>query len=290
MPRNISTALLDYLTSGSAIAMLVRVDRTDGVSLGFTSWDDYVIYNSLTYYPTVSLSTSAVKSNSDMTTDQLDVIGAIDSTLITEEDLDAGRYDLAVVTVMRCNPLDMAAGVVTDLYGYMGELTFGEGNVTAAVNSIGVKCNQEFGDVISPTCRVQQLGDFQCKVNLANYQHASTVAVVTSQSVLQFTDAQAAGYYDYGMVRFNSSANGGGLNHNINMEVKSHTIVNGNASLILQEPMPFTVAVGDAVILEAGCDRRSITCRNKFNNLVNIHSEPYVPGNDTLLLTGRPPS
>ena len=291
MSKYMSVALKAWLyQSALSEATLVRVDRKDGLTLGFTSWDVPLVYAGTTFWPNVSLSTSAIKTSSDLTTDQMDIIGAIDSVLITEADIDAGRYDSALITVMICNPLDLSMGVRTDLVGYAGQITYGELGLTVAANSIGTKANQQFGDIITPTCRVRQLGDFQCKVNLASYQFSSAVLSVTSAIQLRFTDSQVTGYYDYGLVRFKSVANGGGLNHNLTMEIKTHLIVGGQADITLQEPMPFLVGVGDTAILEAGCDRKSSTCRSKFSNLVNIHAEPYVPGNDSLLKTGRPPS
>jgi uncharacterized phage protein (TIGR02218 family) len=289
--KTISSALLSTIQQGAfALTVLVLVQRTDGLVLGFTSWDLPLIFNGVTYWPTVSLASSAIKVNSDLTTDQIDIYGTIDSTLITEADLDAGRYDEAQVTIMRVNPLDLTQGSINDLTGYSGQLDFGEEHITLAVNSLGTLANQQFGDVITPLCRVQQLGDYQCKVNIASFQHASTVVSVTSQSMITFTDTQVAGYYNYGMVRFASLVGNGGPNYNLNMEVKNHTIVSGQALLELVEPMPFPVGIGNSVILEAGCDRKPLTCRSKFNNLVNIHAEPYVPGNDYLSDTGRPPS
>lgn len=291
MPKSMSVALKGWLNQTAiSVATLVRVDRTDGLTLGFTSWDVPIGFNGVTYWPSVSLSTSAVKTSSDLTTDQMDIVGAIDSVLITEADIDAGRYDRALITVMQCNPLDLTMGVITDLTAYTGQITYGELGLTIAANSIGTLANQQLGDIVNPLCRVKQLGDSQCKVNIASYQFATAVFSIVSPLELVFADTQVAGYYNYGMVRFKSLANGGGQNHNLNMEIKSHVITGGRADITLQEPMPFLVVVGDTVVLEAGCDRRGLTCRTKFNNLVNIHSEPYVPGNDSLLNRGRPPS
>ena len=59
------------------------------------------------------------------------------------------------------------------------------------------------------------------------------------------------------------------------------------ARLQLQEALPFGVAVGDTAVLEAGCDRRLETCRDKFGNAVNFRGEPRVPGTETLLQRGR---
>lgn len=289
--KSMSTAMQTYIAQNTVtLTTLVLIQRVDGVVLAFTSWDVPIFYNSVSYLPAIAMSPSGVKTNADLTSDQMDIIGAIDSVYITEVDIDGGRFDNAKVTIMKVNPNDLTMGQITELTGIIGQINYGENNFQAAVNSLGNTLNQQIGDVVTPTCRVRQLGDFQCKVTIASYQIQTTIASIVDQKTLTFSSTKATGYYDYGMVRFASKASGGGLNYSINAEVKTSTGTGTVMTVVLQEFLPFLAVVGNAVTLEAGCDRRSITCRNKFNNLVNIHSEPYVPGNNYLLITGRPPT
>lgn len=44
-----------------------------------------------------------------------------------------------------------------------------------------------------------------------------------------------------------------------------------------------TVRVGDRVRIEAGCDKRHQTCRDRFDNIVNFRGFPHIPGEDRLL-------
>jgi len=60
--------------------------------------------------------------------------------------------------------------------------------------------------------------------------------------------------------------------------------------LVLHEPFPFPVQVGDTFTVVTGCDRLISTCSAKFNNVVNFRGEPNVPGIDKLMQVGRPPS
>jgi uncharacterized phage protein (TIGR02218 family) len=50
-----------------------------------------------------------------------------------------------------------------------------------------------------------------------------------------------------------------------------------------QEPGALPVA-GDSVLLEAGCDKREVTCRSKFDNFLNFRGFPDVPGEDWLTI------
>lgn len=280
-----------YITQNTVVlTTLILIERTDGLLLGFSSWDVPIFFNGQTYLPAIAMNPSGVKTNADLTTDQMDIIGAIDSVYITEADIEGGRFDNAVVTVMKVNPNDLSMNCIMELVGTIGQVQYGEQNFQADINSLGNVLSQQIGDIVTPTCRVKQLGDYQCKVNLANYQTSATIATVIDRKTLTFASSKPTAYYDYGMVRFASQGNGGGNNYSINAEVKTSVLSGGVMTVTLQEYLPFSANVGDAVILEAGCDRRPITCRNKFNNLVNIHSEPYTPGNDYLLTTARPPS
>jgi uncharacterized phage protein (TIGR02218 family) len=42
---------------------------------------------------------------------------------------------------------------------------------------------------------------------------------------------------------------------------------------------------GDRVRISAGCDKRMVSCRYKFNNLANYQGFPDIPGEDWLAVT-----
>lgn len=115
------------------------------------------------------------------------------------------------------------------------------------------------------------------------FRFSKTVSSVTSNLVLTFGSMNAsANFFRYGRVQFTS-----GLNAGFAREVKSHTNSAGSAVLTLQDGFPFAVAPGDGATLEAGCDRTPSICTNRYGNLINIASEPYVPGNFRVLARGR---
>ncbi len=87
-----------------------------------------------------------------------------------------------------------------------------------------------------------------------------------------------SGYFDGGLITFTS-----GLNTGLSMEVKNYV----PGVIVMQLPMPYTVAPGDAYTMHAGCDKSLATCRDRFNNVVNMRAEPYLPGVDKLVQVGR---
>jgi len=82
-------------------------------------------------------------------------------------------------------------------------------------------------------------------------------------------------YFNYGKLRFIS-----GLNDHIHMEVKNFVESTNKFKLFL--PMPFQIEVGDKFRVYAGCDKRLITCKDKFSNHINYQGFPYIPGTDQI--------
>jgi hypothetical protein len=80
--------------------------------------------------------------------------------------------------------------------------------------------------------------------------------------------ANASGYFDHGLVTFNSGENAG-----LSMEVKAYAP--GVITLML--PMPFEISVGDTYTVTAGCNQAFETCQQRFNNVVNYRGFPNLP-------------
>lgn len=184
MPRNISDALRAKMRSDSfSLATIVTITRRDGVVLAFTSWDVPFTYNGLTFQPTASLQSNSVTQTANSGTDNLDVQGIIDSVLIKDSDLINGKYDGAFVLLQEIDPTDTSSGTVTLMNGYSGELTISEGIYVGEVRSKAQKMVQQFGDICSGSCRVNQLGDSDCApggvfangATMLNYRQNGTV-------------------------------------------------------------------------------------------------------------------
>ena len=85
-----------------------------------------------------------------------------------------------------------------------------------------------------------------------------------------------ANWFRYGMMSFENGQNAGAVR-----EVQSSPANATTLTLFL--PPPFTPAVGDRVLVAAGCDKTIVgDCVNKFANAVNYRGEPYVPGIDQM--------
>jgi uncharacterized phage protein (TIGR02218 family) len=62
--------------------------------------------------------------------------------------------------------------------------------------------------------------------------------------------------------------------------VKADRVIGVGREIELWEEVRAAVRPGDAVRMEAGCDKRAETCRGKFANFLNFRGFPHVPGED----------
>ena len=265
------------------LAVCVRIERQDGEVFCLTTHDTPIAVGGETYEPMSGVDATAVRQEAGAGVDNLDVGGLVSSDRITEADLLAGRFDGAQVRLFVVDWRQPNLAPLRLLSGYLGNIRLQAGRYVAEVRSLAQRLGQQVGVLVSPTCRARALGDAECGVNLAAYRATRVVVAVTSRSDITFGgDWNPSGWYSYGRVQMTSGSNAG-----IAREVRAHTQSSGQARLQLQEALPFDVAVGDTAVLEAGCDRRLETCRDKFGNAARFRGEPHVPGTETLLQRGR---
>jgi uncharacterized phage protein (TIGR02218 family) len=256
--------------------------------MGFTSHDRNIKlreadHTHVVYRAKSSLDASAVRTETGSGVDNLEVIGLLQDDRISEDDLHRGIYDGAAVWLFLVNFRNLDAGRITLLRGNVGEVNWTGSGFRAELRSLAGRLQQQIGEMTSSQCRVRALGDNRCKVNLDDFQETHTCDEVTDPYRLRFGgDGHASDYYTYGRL-----VGTDGVNEGYEREVKDHSHDGGGAHIILQRPFPYNVAVGDHFILEAGCDRRFPTCKNRFDNVVNFRGEPHIPGNDKLLKLGR---
>jgi uncharacterized phage protein (TIGR02218 family) len=91
-------------------------------------------------------------------------------------------------------------------------------------------------------------------------------------------DPYAAGWFTRGAVRVLDGAAAG-----LVAVVKEDRGTGTERRVELWSDLRARIAVGDAVEITAGCDRRAVTCRVKFRNFINFRGFPHIPGEDWLI-------
>jgi uncharacterized phage protein (TIGR02218 family) len=85
-----------------------RIDRADGVSIGLTSHDKDIWLGGLRYRSAPGLVPASILHSDGLENDGLELNGAISSDLLTQSDLEQGKWDRARITVMRFNWTNLA--------------------------------------------------------------------------------------------------------------------------------------------------------------------------------------
>ncbi len=284
MPRNLPPGLAAHLQGQQlTLAVLTRVQRSDGTVLGFADVDKDLVYDGVTYEAGAAQDASTISSTLSTSGTNVDVLGLLTSDAITDTDLLAGRYDGAAVEIFVVNYEETPA--ITEriilFSGSVDECEFGPGHYRVTLRSLMQRLSQNIGELTSQTC-LARFGDERCKKDLTALRHDRTLSAITSPLILRFAgDSIPTGFYEGGTVLFTSGANAG-----LSMEIKQHTNEGTEAVITLQLAFPFALAVGDTVTLTEGCRLILDDCK-RHGNVINARFFPTLPGSDRVLKISR---
>ena len=248
--------------------------------LGFTDHDRDLSIDGTTYKAATGFTATAIEDQLGLAVSSLDVDGALSSAAITEDDLNAGLYDDASVTIMRVNWQAVSQRVILRA-GFLGNVTRGETAFSAELRGLAARLDQTAGRLFQRTC-AWELGDSRCGVDLDAPAHHGSETVASVISNFDFTASGigsfASGVFSRGKITWTTGDNAG-----LEIEVKAHSQGTPNARLSLFLPTPRPIQAGDTFSITAGCDKRFETCRDRFSNVINFGGFPHMPGNDYAL-------
>lgn len=277
--KTIPSALASHLTGSlTTLAYLLKLVRADGTTLGFTTHDRNLVVDGVTYKTADSFTLTEIAGARDLAASNGEVIGALSTANISENDIKAGRYDNAAITLYMCNWADTAAGTVILRHGRVGSISHDGQQYKFELIGLLDTLEQTVTQSYTRTCR-HKLGNTACTINLASaaWRKTGTLSAVTDASI--FTSAartEAADFFTGGTIAFTSGANSG-----LTVDIKSFA----GGVFTLWQPLPNVPVVGDAYAVVAGCDKQFTTCQAKFTNSLNFGGFPHIPGADRLLQT-----
>lgn len=309
---------------------------------------------SLTYSPVQGFSSSAIESKDDMSVDNMEVQGIFNSESITIEDLRAGKFDFANVTLFVVNYEDITMGTIILRQGVFGEvISSPQGWFKVELRGMTQLLQQLIIELYGPECRAD-LGDYRCTMPIDPpvWEPEHTYAAVTNMVntncwvkghvndsytdyrqygnvIFQCTTPGESGsteptwnttlgattsdggvvwtcvaawtrtgtiasvvdplnftvtwddedsrdvdtWYQYGIMQFDTGDNAG-ASFDIKAWVKS------TETMTTYVTLGYPAQVGDRFHVSPGCDKSISTCISKFDNVLNLRGEPYLPGND----------
>lgn len=254
------------------LAFLWRIERADGVAIGFTSHDRDLVRGGFVYRAAPGMVPSAIRTSDGFDADDVELAGALSSWAITEGDLRAGRWDGARLVVSAVDWDDADADAIVLLRGSFGAVALKDGAFTVALRGPTSVFDARVGNETSPACRAT-LGDRRCRVDLRGRAHRAVASVDGTSVTLDASSAD--GIFAYGSLMWIDGPRAG---------IVERVLASTGTVVTLAEPI--ALAGAHAVELREGCDRQLATCRDRFANVVNFQGEPHLPGNDLLTRIG----
>ncbi|MEA3064646.1 MAG: hypothetical protein QOJ27_1092 [Sphingomonadales bacterium] len=257
----------------TTLAFCWRVERRDGICLGFTSHDRDLEIDGLAYRSAPGMLPSAISVSDGFEASTLDVAGALTSDAIREADLAAGRWDRAQVALFLVDWEDPGGERLPLVRGELGDVGVKANGFEAELRGPAALLERAVVEQTSPECRAE-LGDTRCGIDMASRTLVTRVTASAAENVVTVAEAASGpNAYAFGRVRWISGANSG---------LESAIVLSDGAQLTLQEPPPFAIAEGDLVEIREGCDKSFATCAARFANAANFRGEPHLPGMDLL--------
>jgi uncharacterized phage protein (TIGR02218 family) len=250
-----------------------RLERRDGVTLGFTSHDRDVEVDGLLLRAAPGMMPSTITESIGLDVDGLDVRGALTADAIRADDLHAGRWDGARLAIFLFDWSDPAAGRRDLAIGELGAISHSGDGFEAEFRGPAARLDRPVAPSTSPSCRAA-FCDTACGLSAVRFTHLRPAASV-SNAMVSFSEPLPGppDAFAFGTLRWLEGQNTG---------LSADILFSGPNMVQLAAPPPFPLAPGALVQLIEGCDKTIASCATRFVNAINFRGEPYLPGNDIL--------
>lgn len=264
-----------------------KLERRDGVTLLIAGCPEAIVHDGETYEPEGGLDATAHRREASLRDHSLEAAGIISSDRITFEDLDAGLYNGARLTMKLVDlRYPWAAPATTSVFVVRRVSFDGEGwraeieGITALLKRVtgrvyGAACPYKFGSA-SPDAA----GRAGCGIDATLWtQYDVEVATVTSDRLVFEAKSSAPNelptsaddWYTDGWLIWATGDNAG-----ITCDIRD--FVNTSREITLHLETPYPIQVGDRFAIVAGDDHSFTTCKDKFSNAANFGGDPFIPG------------
>ncbi|MDC5421016.1 DUF2163 domain-containing protein, partial [Acinetobacter baumannii] len=186
--------------------------------------------------------------------------------------LDGARFKLERIFMDAQTPTDTSAGTLVLFEGRIVEPEFDRYEIKASVVSDvdGLKLQMP-RNLYQPGC-LNTLFDSACGLRSADFAVNTTIGANSTPNRILCDLSQPQGWFTQGVVEFLE-----GVNIGIKRTVRLHE----TGALLLTLPLLEMPAIGEAIRVYPGCDKRLETCTNRFNNRARFRGSPYVPVPET---------
>jgi uncharacterized phage protein (TIGR02218 family) len=145
-----------FTTPLETVATWWRIERADGVTLGFTSHDRDLAFDGLTHRTAPGMVPSAIRRTATFEADSAEITGALSHDAISETDLAAGRFDGARIAM---GLVDWETLETTTLHAARSARSAGSTGFSAELLSLKDQLNRDVVPRTAPTCRAAFCGE-----------------------------------------------------------------------------------------------------------------------------------
>lgn len=275
------TAFQAHLSGGhTTFCNAWAITRKDGVQFTFTDHDLDLEFDGMRFRADTGLSANAVAQSTGLAVDNTEAIGALSDAAIREDEIEQGRFDGAEVRSWLVNWADPDQRW-EQFRGSIGELHRADGVFRAELRGLTEALNRPLGRVFQKPCTAV-LGDGRCGFDTDAAGYSVTIPVVRNEEGRRFfwpdLEGFGKGWFTRGrldVIEGEAAGLWGVIKHD-------RPVADGRL-IELWEPIRGLVSLGDQVRLTAGCDKRTETCRVKFDNLINFQGFRDLPGEDWVM-------
>lgn len=282
--KRIPIALKNHLDTGATtwcyLMRVACVGQFSGRVYGFTSLDVDVTYDdgagAIVYRAGDGFTPSKFQSEASFGVDNAEMTGWVTDSGITQQEILAGLFDSAEVSVYRINysdPQPRSHEVVE--YGAFGDAKIGRYSWRCEFRSLKQIAKQPYINLYSRTCRAQY-GDAKCTLPLVWKNATVTTAGDNARITFQSTSlTESTGAWAPGVFEATSGANAG---KQMDIDIYESDAMGGRVYLSM--PLPFQMEVGDTFRVRLDCDKSFDTCKARANEL-NFRGEHLIPVEDS---------
>ncbi|MFV0361189.1 DUF2163 domain-containing protein [Tropicimonas sp.] len=272
--------LIEHLQSGTTtVCRCWKIIRRDGATMGFTDHDEALGFDGTIFAASSGMAARTLATTTGMAVDNSEALGTLSDMAMSEADILAGRYDHAEVLLWLVNWTDTTERML-QFSGSLGEVTRSGGQFWAELRSLTEALNAPHGRTFQRGCTAI-FGDASCGIDADAPEYSKVVQVAGATDGREFCfdtlEEYPARWFEKGRLSVVSGTATGLVGI-----IKSDRLSGGMRQIDLWHGLRCAVAAGDEVRVEAGCNKRAATCRNRFNNMANFGGFPHVPGEDWL--------
>lgn len=197
--KSISAGLHAHFGSDlTTLAVLLKMTRTDSVVVAAANHDQDILFNSVNYLSSAGGTETDVSTTASLNVDNVSQSGILNLDSITDDDLHAGLYDYATISLFAVNYKDLTQGAYSLRDGRVGQVTTERDEFVAELRGLMEALQRQFGQLFTPLCPYN-LGDLpfpaptgrgRCTKDLTTFTKTGTLTGVSADQQTLYDTAR----------------------------------------------------------------------------------------------------